>query len=281
LTPELGVERYRTEREGAAATETAGPHGGAAPLFAQFYVPWEVALMRAYGSGRDSVILANGANRLARAFRRTGAGQVTLMNQFDVEMRARVDERGRIQSIALAGGSSVERVRWLDFDALARDFAARDAAGRGLGVLSPLDSAEATVQGGSILVEYSRPSLRGRTVESLAPAGVVWRTGANNATTIRISQALRFPNLTLAPGTYSLFTIPNRSNWTLIFNRQTGQSGLDYDASQDVGRVQMIVRELTAPVEQFTIVVEPETGGGVLRLRWGRVEASAPFRTGG
>jgi hypothetical protein len=43
----------------------------------------------------------------------------------------------------------------------------------------------------------------------------------------------------------------------------------------------MVVRELPSLVEQFTIVVEPEAGGGVLRLRWGRVEANAPFRTGG
>jgi hypothetical protein len=280
LTADGAVERYRTEREGAAATEAAGPHGGAPLLVAQFYLPWEVALMRAVRAGRDSLVVANGETRVARALRRTGTGEVTLMNQFDGEMRARIDDRGRVLSIAIAGGSSVERVRWLDFDGLAREYASRDAAGRGLGILSPRDSTMATVGNAAVLVDYSRPSLRGRTVESLAPAGAVWRTGANNATTLRTSQPLRFGNLTVPAGTYSLFTIPNATGWTLIVNRQTGQSGLDHDPAQDLGRVPMQVRQLSSLVEQFTIVVAAEAGGGVLRLQWGRTEAFIPFRVG-
>jgi len=277
LTPELAVERFRTERDGAAAAEAAGPHGGAPPLVAQFYLPWEVALMRAVRAGRDSLVVANGENRVARELRRTGS-EVTLLNQFDGEMRARIDDRGRILGITIAGGSSVERVRWLDFDALARDYAARDAAGRGMGVLSPRDSVGATVGGATVLVDYSRPALRGRTVESLAPPGAVWRTGANNATTLRTSRSLQFGDLTVPAGTYSLFTIPGRTGWTLILNRQTGQSGLAHDPAQDLGRVPMQVRALSAPVEQFTIVVGGEAAGGVLRLQWGRTEAFIPFR---
>ncbi len=56
-------------------------------------------------------------------------------------------------------------------------------------------------------------------------------------------------------------------------------SGLARDPTRDIGSVDMAVRRLEQPVETFTIVVEPAQNGGVLRLRWGNIEASAPFRT--
>jgi hypothetical protein len=283
LTPDGGVARYSVARDGETATEATPAVAGAIPLNGQFFFTWELALMRAHRSRADSTVVTmmNGSNPRPTTIRRAGRTEYTLLNQFDVLMRARLDDRGRLMSVAVDGGTSVERVAALDFDALARDFAARDAAGRGMGTLSPLENLRATVAGASIAVEYSRPSLRGRDLRSLVPLDRVWRTGANNATRFTTDRPLRFGSLNVPAGEYSLFTIPHADSWTLVLNRQTGQSGLDYDATQDLGRAEMRVRNLDAPVEQFTIVVESEGQGGVLRMRWGRTEASVPFRTGG
>jgi hypothetical protein len=87
---------------------------------------------------------------------------------------------------------------------------------------------------------------------------------------------VRVGGLRLEAGRYSLFTIPAADAWQLIVNRQTGQSGLERDAARDVGTVAMRVRRLDRHVEQFTILVEPEGPGAVLRIRWGTTEAFVP-----
>jgi hypothetical protein len=156
--------------------------------------------------------------------------------------------------------------------------AARYAAS-GLGSLSPRDTVRAAVGGARLHVDYSRPSKRGRQVfGGLVPWDEVWRTGANRATHLTTDRALRVGDVTIPAGTYTLFTIPSRAGWTLIVNRQTGQGGLDYDASQDLARVPMRVETLPEVVERFTIAIEPEGAGGVLSLVWDRTAASVAFR---
>ena len=75
-------------------------------------------------------------------------------------------------------------------------------------------------------------------------------------------------------GTYTLYTIPAADGWQLVVNRQTGQWGTEYDQTQDLARIPMRVRTLSAPVEQFTIEVQP----AALVMRWDTTEASAPLR---
>jgi hypothetical protein len=282
LTPDGGVARYSLGREGEAPTEATPSEAGAIPLNGQFFFTWELALMKAHRSGSESTVVTmmNGNTPRPTTIRRTAANTYTLQNQFDIQMTARLDDRGRLQSVTVDGGTSVERVPWLDFDAIARAYAARDAAGRGMGVLSPLENLRATIAGAQIGIDYSRPSLRGRALNTLVPPGEVWRTGANAATKLTTDRPLRFGSLNVPAGEYSIFTIPNATSWTLILNRQTGQSGLERDPAQDLGRVDMQVRTLDTPVEQFTILVESQGQGGVLRLRWGRTEASVPFTVG-
>jgi cyanophycinase len=266
--------------------ERAITPAGAIPVVGGFYAPYALALTQAARSGAAESNVAMVVGSAARDFpvRRTGAGEFTIPNQFDVPMSARLGPDHRLLFIDAGGGSTVERVSWFDIDALGREFAARDERGAGLGPLSPRDTARAQVGGATILVDYSRPSARGRQIiGGLVPLDEVWRTGANDATRLVTDRAIRIGELRLEPGSYSLFTVPGRDRWQLIVNRRTGMSGLDRDPAQDVGTVPMQVRTLTDHVEQFTILVEPgAAGSGTLRIRWGTTEAFVPVTpTGG
>jgi hypothetical protein len=143
---------------------------------------------------------------------------------------------------------------------------------------SPHVRTEWTVAGANISVEYGRPSLKGRTVgQEVASYGKVWRTGADEATTLKTGATLVFGSLTVPAGTYTLWTLPGEAGWKLIVNKQTGQWGTNYDEKQDLGRVDMKVEKVSSPVEQHTISIEPGTGGGVLQVTWGNTRASVPF----
>lgn len=144
--------------------------------------------------------------------------------------------------------------------------------------LSPPAKANATIGGKSITVDYSAPSKRGRVIMGeLVPYGKVWRTGANAATTLVTEGDLMIGSLHVPAGKYTLFTIPDEKEWTLIVNKQNGQWGTAYDEKQDLGRVKMNVKTVKEPVETFVIGVK-EVGkkSGLLTLTWENTEASLP-----
>jgi Protein of unknown function (DUF2911) len=177
---------------------------------------------------------------------------------------------------------TAERVPWqaVDVPALAADFARRDHAGRGIGRLSPRDSVAARVGGATVSVAYGRPSMRGRTVfGGIVPWGQVWRTGANITTQLTSDRDLTVGGTAIPAGTYSLYTIPRPEGWTLVVNRQTGESGREdaYDAARDVARIPMQIRSLDTSVEMLTIRLEPEGDAAVLRVAWERTEAWVPI----
>lgn len=160
-------------------------------------------------------------------------------------------------------------------------FSALDAQEVRPPLLSPRDSVEHTVGDARVVVDYGRPSKRRRKeiFGALVPYGVIWRTGANEATHLRTDRDLMIGTLRVPRGTYTLWTIPEREQWTLIVNRQTGQWGTEYDSTQDVGRVAMDVAALREPMEQFTIAIEAmKNGSGVLRMSWDTTQASVPIR---
>jgi len=144
---------------------------------------------------------------------------------------------------------------------------------------SPPASVATTVAGKRISIEYYAPSMHGRKVmDGLVPFGEVWCTGANWATKITTEGNLEIGGLKLSAGSYSIWTVPNEKEWTLIINRQTGQFHLNYDSSRDLGRTKMEVKKLPAPVETFTIELRSDAGNkGTLALRWETTEASIPF----
>jgi len=144
---------------------------------------------------------------------------------------------------------------------------------------SPLANVAATIAGKKITIEYYAPSAHGRKIMGgLVPFGEVWCTGANWATKITTEANLQMGGLKLPAGSYSIWTLPNANEWTLIINKQTGQFHKDYDSSTDFGRTKMNLKTLANPVETFKIDLRSDGGNqGTLALDWETTEASIPF----
>jgi hypothetical protein len=144
---------------------------------------------------------------------------------------------------------------------------------------SPPANVAATIAGKKITIDYYAPSMHGRKIMgSLVPFGEVWCTGANWATKITTEAPLQMGTLKLPAGSYSIWTLPNANEWTLIINKQTGQFHKDYDSSIDFGRTKMNLKTLGAPVETFKIDLRSGGGNkGTLALDWETTEASIPF----
>lgn len=144
-------------------------------------------------------------------------------------------------------------------------------------------SPEATVQytnsDVTIEVNYSRPSKKDREIfGELVPYGRWWRTGANEATQIKLSQDLLFEgNLKLAAGKYSIVTIPNETEWTVIFNKRIPDWGTEYYPESDAIRVKAKVEALPEVVELFTIDFSEEDGHPTLIMAWDKTKVSVPF----
>ncbi|TVT43397.1 DUF2911 domain-containing protein [Hymenobacter setariae] len=141
---------------------------------------------------------------------------------------------------------------------------------------SPPAVVKTTVRGTDVTIDYSRPSLKGRAAfgekSPLAPNGEVWRTGANEATTFTVSKDVKIEGQALPAGTYSLFTIPGPSEWTIIFNKTAKQWGAyDYKAADDVLRVKVKPKAIATPVEQFTIMADKS---GKVTMEWAKTAAS-------
>lgn len=134
---------------------------------------------------------------------------------------------------------------------------------------SPHETVEYKVGDATVTIVYGRPYLKGRSLETLAPTGKVYRTGADEATTLKTDKALQIGTLAVPAGTYTLYTLPG-SPWQLIVNKQTGQWGTEYTQSQDLGRVPMTAGTLPAPAEQLTIAIV----GSNLEVHWGTMKQS-------
>ena len=146
---------------------------------------------------------------------------------------------------------------------------------------SPHWKAEATVDGAKLVLEYGRPSLKGRPEAQLMPPGQPWRTGADEATVITTDKTLTFGTLKLEPGTYTINTEPGET-WQLIFGKlaKPNQWGIPYQAPLEIGRVPMTKGKTAAPAEQVTISIDDTPAGGTLRVEWGTTSVSAPFKIG-
>jgi hypothetical protein len=131
-------------------------------------------------------------------------------------------------------------------------------------------SPSATVTGkiglANVKIVYCQPSARGRKIMGeLVPFGEVWRTGANEATTIEFDKPVKIEGKDLAAGKYSLFTIPGESEWTLILNKDSKQWGAyKYSDKDDVLRVTAKPSKTSAMVETFNISL----GSDEILLKW-------------
>jgi hypothetical protein len=150
---------------------------------------------------------------------------------------------------------------------------------------SPPATATVTVTGKTLNVRYSAPSVRGRKIFgdggllSRDPTYPAWRAGANSATTFHTDADLDVGGLAVPKGTYTLYVwVKDPDNWQLIINKQTGQWGLSYAASQDLGRVKMTMSKPPAAVETLRYTLTDQGAGKVeLKLAWEQHVATVPI----
>ncbi len=146
---------------------------------------------------------------------------------------------------------------------------------------SPRDSLSVSIAGSDIKVNYGRPSKRGRVIFgglNDMKWGMVWRTGANQATHFTTSKTLDFGGKSVPAGTYTLFTkIEENGKWELIINKQTGQWGTAYDKTQDLVSIPMKVTSNNPVQEMMEITVKPAGKGGELAVLWDNYKAVAAF----
>lgn len=198
-----------------------------------------------------------------------GAGYAMVL-RFDGSQRLQsVDGSGTTNKVVASRGNG-----GLDIPGIAKSM-------KPTGVLSVRDDARAAFgPGGMVLVDYGRPQVRERSVwgGTLVPFDSVWRAGANDATHLFTTRTLTFGALTIAPGMYTLWVQHTRAATFLIVNKQTGQWGTQYDAAQDVGRVEMQSAAAPGFAETFGIAVRAlGPTRGVLEMTWGDRVLSAPF----
>ncbi len=131
-----------------------------------------------------------------------------------------------------------------------------------------------------IRVTYSRPSANGRELfGELVPYGKVWRTGADEAPEIKFYQDVTIDGKTVKAGTYSLFTIPNKGNWTVVLSKDLDYWGAySYNEKQDVLRAPASVKELAKPVENFSIHFAEDGDNALMHLAWGKTVATLPIK---
>jgi hypothetical protein len=147
---------------------------------------------------------------------------------------------------------------------------------------SPPETATAKIGGATLVINYCAPSVRARKIFGEGglvmgdPTAPIWRAGANSATAFHTDQGLDVAGLTVPKGDYTLFVnVKDPDAWELIINKQTGQWGLSYDASQDLGRVKMQMSTPPAPIETLKYTISSAGGGkGTIQLAWEKHVAS-------
>lgn len=283
------VEVIRNGRRDSVTSVRKGFRGPVAVAMPTIPAPLGLyeALLAANPSGGDSstftlVGAGRAANNTLRIWRR-GSDSVLVQNTWSPDWyeHLSVDSQGRITGgdwRATTVKALIRRVDNVQFDVIAKGWAAQQASRGQAGQLSPPDTARANIGNARIEIAYSRPARRGRTIwGDVVPWGQVWRTGANAATMLTTSSTLVFGNTVIPAGQYTLFTMPLEAGSKLIFNSQTGQWGTVYDRARDYTSIDLVMRKLDSSVEQFTISVEQQGTGGMLRFRWADREYFAPF----
>lgn len=151
---------------------------------------------------------------------------------------------------------------------------------------SPEKVTNYVLKGSELEVRYSSPSKKNRPIfGTLIPYGKVWRTGANEPTTFSTSDTIKIIDKKLPPGTYSLWTIPNETSWKIIFNKAVPDWGVTIlsggkettrDAEQDLIQIEIPVRVLNTPVENFTLLFEDDNQL-YLNLSWDTSKVRIPI----
>jgi hypothetical protein len=139
---------------------------------------------------------------------------------------------------------------------------------------SPPAQAKETLKSGAVVsIDYSQPSLKGRTIgKDVEPNdGKVWRAGANKTTLFEVSKDVKIDGKTVPAGKYGLFVLANGGEWTFIINKVWDKWGTEYTESEDFLRVKGKTSKLSAPQETLTYTIAKD---GTVSLSWGEVKSS-------
>ncbi len=144
---------------------------------------------------------------------------------------------------------------------------------------SPMDCASFPssykVSDKAVKIVYSRPQLKGRSLDKLAPNGEVWRTGANEAAELTLYSDMIIGGTNVKAGTYTLATIPGEKEWTIIINSDLNTWGAYfYKEAKDVARFTVPVSKGTDSLEAFSIAFDDK---GTMHLGWGTVRLAVPM----
>lgn len=135
---------------------------------------------------------------------------------------------------------------------------------------------------GEVEITYARPNKSGRTIfGDLVPYGKLWRTGANAATVVKFTDDVIIGGKTLPAGSYALYTIPNKSEWEIIFNKGFKNSGIvGYDQADDVVRMKVPAKKSAVSTETFTIeVADVKNETCNIQINWENTVVNIPVKT--
>ncbi len=129
-------------------------------------------------------------------------------------------------------------------------------------------------------VIYSRPQKRDREVfGKLVPYGQVWRTGANEATELTLYKDMTVADATVKAGTYTIYTIPEEKEWTVILNKRVHTWGAyEYTDKEDLVRIKVPVRQSPTTIEAFSMAFAPNENGADLLMGWDDKYVQVPFK---
>jgi hypothetical protein len=143
----------------------------------------------------------------------------------------------------------------------------------------PPKSPRVKAEGKDVEVAYGQPSKRGREIfGQLEPYGKVWRTGANEATEITFKKDVVFGGQPVKAGTYTLYTIPNQAEWTVILNpelKQWGAYGYDKIKAKDLPHVKVPAQKVDSPIEKLTIRFDDQNS---LIIEWDQTRVAVPIQ---
>ncbi len=146
---------------------------------------------------------------------------------------------------------------------------------------SPTSTLEQKVGLTDVTVEYSRPSMRGRTIfGNLVPYNELWRTGANENTKITFSDDVKIGDQTLKAGTYAIFTKPGEQSWEVVFYSDTNNWGTpqSWDDAKVAAKTTAEVHSMEMDVETFTITLDDlHNNGATLGIIWDNTYVGVPF----
>jgi hypothetical protein len=127
-----------------------------------------------------------------------------------------------------------------------------------------------------IKIIYSRPQLKGRSLEKLAPLGKKWRTGANEATEVTFYKDVVFGGTAVKAGTYTMYAVPGKATWTVALSSQLNVWGVYFHKDEnDVAKVTIPVKQTEENLDVFSIAIDEDM---TINMGWGSTLISIPVQ---